>query len=159
MAWGHRTASEEPLRKSGLATASYFARCERARCQTFGGCDLVPLRRHARCTDAPSARALRRSAVAPRQRAVTSHELTTVLGIWCRVGSGWPQRGSELNWYGGIQAMDARAEPTKKPEARCMVRRHRLGWAAPILAGGNHRGIRRDIARTGRHFGARSDTR
>ena len=55
------------------------------------------------------------------------------------IGSGWPQKGSELNWYGGIRAMDARAEPTNKPGARCMVRRIglvrlRQFWRAVAIA-------------------------
>ena len=111
MAWGHRTASEEPLRKSGLATASYFARCERARCRHSAAVIL------SRFADTRVALMLRRRGHYddPRlphgnERSL-SHELT-IHGICAAVGSGWPQKGSELNWYGGIQAMDARAEPT-----------------------------------------------
>ena len=80
-------------------------------------------------------------------------------GFGAAVGSGWPQKGSELNWYGGKQATDVRAEPTKKPEARCMVRLIglvglRQFWRAVAIAA-----FAADIARTGRHIGARSDTR
>jgi hypothetical protein len=60
-------------------------------------------------------------------------------GFGAAVGPGWPQKGSELNWYGDIPAMDARAEPTKKPGARCMVRRIglvrlRQFWRAVAIA-------------------------
>ena len=35
-------------------------------------------------------------------------------GFGAGIGSGWPQKGSELNWYGGIQALQSAVERLSK---------------------------------------------